>query len=170
MTPSASTSETRAEASKPGSLFLWIIAWTLLIGFCLLGGSFGYLILTDQEDVLNSIPSPEFQGHVQKLGTFSVIPTPTAPSNTLQDFDGDGVPDRLDLEYFNMEKFRGRRTSGLLVVKSGRTGEVLYSRAVSSPFSSGKIAWFGDKDRNGTMDIMIVDERRHSIVGYVGRP
>lgn len=70
------------------------------------------------------------------------------------DFDGDGVPDRLDVEYYHQEPLFSKPTSGIAMVVSGATGRTLLAVAVSTPMD--RAHWCGDLDGNGTDDVLVV--------------
>jgi hypothetical protein len=80
-----------------------------------------------------------------------------------RDFDGDGVEDELSVDYVHREPLFARTTSGMVYVYSGRTGEVLLARAVDVPINTAW--WCGDRDGNGTDEVLVRDNGRRFALG-----
>ena len=116
------------------------------------------------EDVLRAYSLPERHEGTYEIGPSDVLPTSArSPDFTRGDFDGDGTADDLTVDYVHREPLFGRTTSGMVYVRSGRTGRVLLAHAVATPMNM--VNWKGDLDRNGTDDILIEDERRQFVLG-----
>jgi hypothetical protein len=123
------------------------------------------LLLVNLDDILRAYPSPEQNDHVRELPLSDAqVTSESATDSATGDFDGDGTPDELTVEYFHIEPLFSRATSGMLHVVSGRTRELLLARVIDTPFSEAK--WCGDLDGNGTDDLRIHDEGRWRALGY----
>ncbi|MEM7515833.1 MAG: hypothetical protein AAF368_02770 [Planctomycetota bacterium] len=118
------------------------------------------LLLLTNKDMANAYPSPERHERVKRLpaASISVSVAATGPEELPgleeeRDFDGDGVADRLSIEFFQMEPLFTPVTSGMVLIHSGATGALLLAHAVPSPLDFPK--WCGDVDGNGTEDVFL---------------
>jgi hypothetical protein len=119
-------------------------------------------LLVDLDDYLRVYTYPEFHRGVRD------VLRPASPDRLHRteagDFDGDGITDKLDTDYVHREPLFQRTTSGMVYVRSGRTGELLLAHAVATPFNYGE--WVGDVDGNGTSDVLIRDNPRPVVLGF----
>lgn len=115
------------------------------------------LLLLTNKDMANAYPSPERHEWVKRIPVPSTAGSPgPAELSGLQeekDFNGDGVADRLSIEFFQMEPLFSPVTSGMVLVHSGANGALLLAHAVPSPLDFPK--WCGDIDGNGTVDVLV---------------
>ncbi len=118
------------------------------------------------EDMLRAYPSRERHEGVYELAVpeseLAALPGLDSDEGN-GDFDGDGVTDELSVEYFHIEPLFKRSTSGLVEVRSGRTGQVLLAHLVDAAIN--RAWWYGDRDGNGTEDILVLDEGHRFVLG-----
>lgn len=116
-------------------------------------------------DVSLRMNSLEVQGQVQLLATLSEEAEVFAGPETEQDFDGDGVLDRVALIDHKVQGAFLGYTTTLLCVYSGRTGEVLFARQIFLPHSFK--GWCADYDGNGTVELQLESRRDFHVFGVV---
>jgi hypothetical protein len=154
-----------AIAARPPSGLLKRVAISVATAAALLLLGYIAVLWMTCGDILRAYPSPETHDHVHEiaLSDAQVALDPESESGRT-DFDGDGTPDELDVEYFHMEPLFSRTTSGMVYVRSGRTNELLLAHAVDTPLC--RAHWCGDLDGNGTDDLRIRDDGRCFALGY----
>lgn len=132
--------------------FLGWLSVTFLVAL-VLGTTVALAIVPDGWDIVNAYPSPEHHAGVARLD----VPFPDGIEwDHRGDFDGDGTDDVLEVESYSMQRLFGRWTGGLLRLRSGRTKELLFAHALPTPIDTA--VWCGDRDGNGTDDVLVEDE------------
>lgn len=140
-------------------VWIWLGVPVVACGL-FVGVGFGCVMLKEASSAWNS---PATEDGVARLrsGSDALMYAPREPAAPLTashaDFDGDGVLDRLEVRGYHVEApFVARSTSGMVLVTSGATGEVLLGYAVPTPFHDA--GWCGDVDANGTQDVFVGDD------------
>ncbi len=133
-----------------GSFIAAAIVLTVLLGAVVLWSALG-------ADVWHAYPSPERHENVSvQRFEFGALPPADAAGRITADFDGDGIADRVETEYFHMEPLFSRSTSGLLHVISGADGSRLATHAIDTPENTAY--WCADRDHNGTNELVVEDD------------
>jgi hypothetical protein len=136
---------------------------TVIVGSVLLGCGLMTYGLLGGEDMVRAYSFPEQHGGIYELGQPAELPTTSREPSVAADFDGDGTADDLWVDYLHREPLFGRATSGMVYVRSGRTGDVPLAHAVATPLNMA--TWCGDLDGNGTDDVLLEDLGRRFVLG-----
>ena len=131
----------------------------------------GYVVLTTLTIVMLQsgcqwAVSPERQDKTRALASFPSDFQVPRWSGQAADFDGDGVPDELCADWYHVETLFGRGPSGMVYVKSGKTGDVILAHAKGAPFLSG--GWYADYDGDGLTDVVLHVHGGWTVYGFDG--
>jgi hypothetical protein len=128
----------------------------------------GPRVMLEAGDAWAAWTSPETESGVARLRVEAAASDfrDASLDTAIADFDGDGTRDELELRYYPQRRpYAARDTSGLLLVTSGATGDVLLGLAIPTPID--RAHWCGDVDDNGTQDVY-VETPEPLVLGFVG--